>query len=139
MEKIVLLLVFLFHPLLSIAQKEVIKFKKNDTAHEIDTWFNTYSCNELETEELRSICKELKIINAKWDGNPDHLESELAHYYCEISKKHFHEECFLAVEKVCEIAILNPFGIFQDVVLAYLKKITDAVAQRVVKKHYKIS
>ena len=139
MKNIVLLLSFLFHPLLSITQKEGIKLKKNDATREIDSWFKTYSCNELATEELRVICRELETINEKWDGNPDHLESELAHYYCEVSKRHFHDECFLAVEKVCEIAILNPLTAFQDVVLAYLRKITDTVTQRIVKGHYKIS
>ena len=144
---LLLLIIFLFHPLASTTKKDTIKkstttLPKNGTKEKIDKWFETYSCSELEISELKLIAYELEKIIKEFDGNPDHLETLIAQYCHEVAEKHLHSECFLAVVKACEEAILRKYNkpsTFQEILFAYSQKINDAVSKRIIKKQYKVS
>ena len=146
MKKLLLLLIFLsFHPLMSIAKQKSMPLTPKSisiSTQKIEKWFDTYSCSELEMEEKRSIAQELEKIIREFDGNLDHLESLLAQYCHEVAEKHLHSECFLAVVKAVEEAILQKYNkpsAFQEVLVAYSEKMNDAVNKRILKDQYKIS
>lgn len=147
MKKPLLLLSFLLHPLLGLTffgrkYDLLTKSQKKDKNHTIEKWFDTYSCCELDIPELTLIADELhKIIN-EFDGDVNHLETLLASYCHEIANKHVHTECFLAVVKACEEAILKKFkkvSTFKQTLLAYSNKIDDALHKRDIELKYKVS
>jgi hypothetical protein len=134
MKKLLLLLIFLsFQSLISIFKQKSIHLTPRGlsiSTQKIEKWFDTYSCSELKIEEKKSIAQELEKIIREFDGNLDHLESLLAQYCHEVAKKHLHSECFLAVVKAVEEAILQKYNkpmIFREILGGYSQKINDAV------------
>lgn len=116
--------------------------KKKENTEQINEWFKNYSCNELEIQELKIINAELNKIIKEFDGNIEHLETELAKYCHEVAQKHLHQECFLAVVKACEEAIFKKYQkpiSFKNCLLAYSEKIEDTLTKRTAKKSSFIS